>query len=198
VDVERQQAEIAEAVWRLAARSGLEAVSVREVAAEAGVSAGRVQHYFRTKDAMLLYGMRLAQDRMETRIFDRLRRLPDEASAEDILRAAIDELLGDHPDTRLVRRVGIAYLGRAMEDRHVAEVLFGDDAELRELAATAVRAAQAAHRAAPDLDVEHEARAIWSLVNGLGMEVACGQHSPARARATMQYYLDRLLGPINK
>jgi len=44
-----------EVVARLVADEGLEAVSVRTVAAEARVSIGTVQHYFPTKDAMLLH-----------------------------------------------------------------------------------------------------------------------------------------------
>ncbi len=55
VDHGERRRHIAEAVWRIAASRGLEAVSLREVAAEAGVSMGRVQHYFKTKDRMILF-----------------------------------------------------------------------------------------------------------------------------------------------
>lgn len=40
-------------MWSLIARRGIEGVSLRTVAAEAGVSVGRIQHYFATKDALL-------------------------------------------------------------------------------------------------------------------------------------------------
>lgn len=195
VDVEQQKGGIARAVWRLAARSGLETVSLREVAAEAGISMGRVQHYFRTKDDMLLYGLRLAQQRMETRIEQRLARLPERAADEDVLRAALDEMLSDDPDTQQAIRVSVAYLPRALDDPQVAEVLFGDDPGLRALAADVVLVAQAEHRASGDLDPEREARLIWTLTNGLATEIACGQTDAATARATVHHYLDRTLGP---
>lgn len=195
VDVEQQKAEIAEAVWRLAGHAGLESVSLREVAAQAAVSMGRVQHYFRTKESMLLYGLRLAMRRMETRIGERLRRLPAPVDPEDVLRAALDEVLSDDPDTQLAIRVSTAYLGRALEDAQIAELLFGDDAELRMLAADVLRTAQAEDRAAPGLDPDREAHLIWSLANSLGIEIVCGQISAPDARATMRYYLDRTLGP---
>ena len=94
---EKQKAEIAEAVWRLAARAGLESVSMREVAAEAGVSNGRVQYYFPNKEAMLLYGLQLAQRRMESRVQQRLKELPEPVDGESVLRAVLDEMLGTSP-----------------------------------------------------------------------------------------------------
>lgn len=190
----RQKADIARAVWRLAARAGLESVSMREVAAEAGVSIGRVQYYFRNKEAMLLFGLQLAQKRMEERIADRLRGLAELVDAEDVLRAAIEEVIGEDPDTKQALRVSVAYFPRALEDPRVADILFGDDAELFDLAADVVRAAQAEGRASPELDPDREARIIWSLANSLGIEAAFGQTSANDARATMDYYLDRTLG----
>ena len=191
---ERQKAEIARAVWALAARTGLESVSVRQVAAEARVSPGRVQHYFRTKEDMLLFGLELAQRRMEERVEQRLRRLPEPVDSEDVLRAALEEMLGEDPDTRQALRVSVAFLPRATEDPRTAHVLFADDAELRAHAAGIVRAAQADGRAAAGLDAEREAHIMWALAGSLGVEVAFGQTSFRDAQTALRYYLDRTLG----
>ena len=191
---EKQKADIAEAVWRLAARAGLESVSMREVATEAGVSLGRVQYYFPNKDAMLLYGLQLAQGRMEGRVQQRLKQLPKPVDAESVLRAVLDELLGDDPDTQQVIRVSVAYHGRALEDPYIAEVLMGDDAELRAHAADVVRNAREDLQTPQGVDPEKEAHIIWSLASSLGTEVAFGQLSAEDARTTMHYYLDRILG----
>ncbi len=59
---------LAAALLEVAARSGLEAASVREVANEAGVSIGAVQHHFPTKDEMLAYSLRALSDRVLTRL----------------------------------------------------------------------------------------------------------------------------------
>jgi AcrR family transcriptional regulator len=190
---EKQRAGIAEAVWRLAARAGLESVSMREVAAEAGVSNGRVQYYFPNKDAMLLYGLQLAQRRMERRVQQRLKELPEPVDGESVLRAVLDEMLGDDPDTQQVIRVSLAYHGRALEDPYVAQLLMGDDAELLTHAASVVRKAKADPRTPPGVDPEKEARIIWSLASSLATEIAFGQLSTQDARATMHYYLDRIL-----
>lgn len=187
---ERQKADIAAAVWRLAARSGLESVSLREVAAEAGISMGRVQHYFDSKDAMLRYGLHLASQRMDQRIEQRLAARKS-VSGRDILYAALDELFGDDPDTRQAVRVSVAYLGRALDDPAISEVLFADDRILRTLTAEVVRAA---HPARPAADAEREAHIVWSLANGLAIEIACGQTTSEQARALMDHHLTRVLG----
>lgn len=191
---ERRKAEIARAVWALAASTGLESVSVRQVAAEARVSPGRVQHYFRTREDMLLFGLELAQRRMEDRVEQRLRRLPEPVDSEDVLRAALEEMLGEDPDTRQAIRVSVAFLPRAAEDTRSAHVLFADDAELRAHAAGVVRAAQADGRASAGLDADREAHIMWALAGSLGIDVAFGQAPLRDAQTTLRYYLDRTLG----
>lgn len=57
VDHEERRAQIAEALVRVAARRGLHAVGMRDVAAEAGVSLRLVQYYFETKENLLFYGL---------------------------------------------------------------------------------------------------------------------------------------------
>ncbi|NLV80141.1 MAG: TetR/AcrR family transcriptional regulator [Rhodococcus sp.] len=59
---------LAAALLEVAARGGLESASVREVATEAGVSIGAVQHHFPTKDEMLAYSFRALADRVLTRL----------------------------------------------------------------------------------------------------------------------------------
>lgn len=158
------------------------------------MSNGRVQYYFPNKEAMLLFGLQLAQQRMECRVQQRLKQLPEPVDSESVLCAVLDEMLGDDPDTQQVIRVSVAYLGRALEDPYIAELLMGDDAELRIYAAEVVREAKADLRAPQGVDPEKEAQIIWSLASSLGTEVVFGQLSAKDARTTMHYYLDRILG----
>lgn len=193
-DPDSQRALIAEALWRLASETGLGSVTLRQVAAEAGVSMGRVQHYFASKADMLLFGLRLAQQRMEERIQARLSSIDDETGSEEILRAALEEMLGEHPDTRQAIRVSMAFQTQALHDAGTAAVLTTGDDELRQLAADAVQTAQRAGRAPSSVDAEQEARILWLLAPSLGSGVALGHLSISEARDTLAYYLDRLLG----
>src|SRR5690606_5279156 len=56
VDHAERRAQIVMALWMVIAERGIEGVSLRTVAAAADVSMGRIQHYFGTKEALVLAG----------------------------------------------------------------------------------------------------------------------------------------------
>ncbi|WP_017586425.1 TetR/AcrR family transcriptional regulator [Nocardiopsis ganjiahuensis] len=68
VDHEERRRELAEALWRVIASSGPQAVSIRTVAAEAGLSAGALRHYFQTREELLLFAMDLSEERVRRRM----------------------------------------------------------------------------------------------------------------------------------
>ena len=68
VDHDERRRQIVRALWRIAERGGLGAVSFREVAAEAGVSVRLVQYYFGTKADLLREANRQALQTMGARI----------------------------------------------------------------------------------------------------------------------------------
>lgn len=53
VDHEQRRAELVEATWRIVSTVGLDAATMRNVAAEAGFSNGAMKCYFATKDDLL-------------------------------------------------------------------------------------------------------------------------------------------------
>ena len=59
---------LAAALFDVAASTGLDNTSVREVAKKAGVSIGAVQHHFSTKDDMFAYALTTIVDRLHRRI----------------------------------------------------------------------------------------------------------------------------------
>lgn len=61
-------AELAEAVWRVIRRDGLEHASVRNVAREAGLSMGSLRHYFSTQSELLIFALRLVIERIDRRL----------------------------------------------------------------------------------------------------------------------------------
>lgn len=58
VDHEQRRGEIALALWQVIHEQGIDGVSFRAVAEAAGVSIGRVQHYFTSKDELVVFGCR--------------------------------------------------------------------------------------------------------------------------------------------
>ncbi len=92
VDHEQRRHELAEALWRVVARAGPSAVSIRTVAAEAGWSAGALRHYFQTRDDLLEFAIELAEERVTRRIQTRAQVGGDEPMLERAA-ALIEELL---------------------------------------------------------------------------------------------------------
>ncbi|MBS9374269.1 TetR/AcrR family transcriptional regulator [Rhodococcus sp. B50] len=80
---------LAAALLEVAARNGLDAASVREVANEAGVSIGAVQHHFPTKDEMLAYSFRTLSDR----VLNRLTNVDPDIDPARTLFSALSQLL---------------------------------------------------------------------------------------------------------
>ena len=58
IDVDERRTELARAAGRLIARSGISAATMRDVAAEAGLTTGALTHYFADKRELMLYTFR--------------------------------------------------------------------------------------------------------------------------------------------
>lgn len=68
VDHEERRREIARAAWRVMTREGVLAVSVRTVAAEAGLSTGALRHYFPDQASLLLFAAEHTVERIAARM----------------------------------------------------------------------------------------------------------------------------------
>ena len=75
VDAEARRAEVVEAVFRVIAVDGLERVSLREVADEAGLAVGSVRHYFASSEELLTYSFATVVDSILRRLSDALAQL---------------------------------------------------------------------------------------------------------------------------
>ncbi len=73
VDHDARRLEIAGAVGRLVARSGIQAVTVRSTAKEAGFSAAVIGHYFKSKEDLINFTYLAARDRTNVRVERALR-----------------------------------------------------------------------------------------------------------------------------
>jgi AcrR family transcriptional regulator len=192
VDHDERRREIADAVLRLAATAGLESVSLRHVAAEAGISMGRVQHYFRSKDEMLVFAFEHQARRHEERIVERLRAAGRPPTVRDVVRAVMVEILPTDEVSRASWLAGIAFYIRAMSDERMAAVVAAGGPAVIELFAERLGAARDAGDLAPGADPRHEAVVLWSLVDSLASAIVIGGRTPAEAVATVDYHLDRL------
>ncbi|NNN30653.1 TetR/AcrR family transcriptional regulator [Streptomyces sp. S3(2020)] len=115
VDHDARRRLIIGSVWALIGRRGLASVTMRELAAEAGLANGGLAPYFRDKDEILLAAFRYACDATERRLDPTVASYA-ESSGLTALRALCHELL-PLDDLRLLEaRVVIAFCDRALYD----------------------------------------------------------------------------------
>jgi AcrR family transcriptional regulator len=182
VDHHERRTLLADALLRVAATRGLMDVSLRHVAAEAGVTAGMVQHYFRTKDEMMVFALDVVAARVQARL--EAGEIGDDPRAR--VRALLVAILPVDPARELEGRVAVAFHAYAAARPVVAARLRADTAGMRAAIAEQIRAAGAPG----SLDPERAATGLLSLVEGLAIHVLGGHVDADHALATLEGHLD--------
>lgn len=193
VDHAERRAQIAEALVRVAGREGVHAVTMRSVAAEAGVSLRLVQYYFETKAQLVVAAVRHLEQQSRQRWRERLAALPDPVPPRAFVEAFFAEALPTDPQSRLFHLVGTSYAVLAMTDPELAREPFVagvDDLERR--LADALERAERAGQLRDGVDVATEVAHLLALNHGLGTSVLVGQRTVEEARAVVRAHLDRV------
>ena len=169
VDHAERRAELASAVWRLASREGLDAVTMRGVAAEAGWSTGAVAHYFEDKEQLLLFAFETVADRVGRRIVKAAEHTRDPL---ELLRAQLVEGLPIDSERRAEVRVWFAFLGLAETRPALAKA--GRDAYRlwRQRVGKTLAGAKRQGLVDDSIDAEREAAALIALVDGLAIQAS--------------------------
>lgn len=183
VDHQERRTLIADALMRVAADQGLEAVSLRHVAAEAGVSAGMVQHYFRTKDEMMAFALSVVRERSQLRVTEAVERLGETPSPRLLLRTMLAALLPLDDRTRDDGRVALAFLAYTAVRPSAAPSLHEDTAQFTGFIASVLPSGDAA-----------EAAGLLALMEGLGLYLLGGQYTAEEALGALDAQLDLLFG----
>ena len=194
VDHRQRRRELAEALWRVAGRDGLAAATVRHVAAEAGVSVGLVQHYFSTKDEMLLFALQWVGEEFGDRITAKIGALPEPRDPYEVVWIVLSERLPRGPRERTYVQALVAWLGRAVANPELARYMAEGTRVLRDHLADRLREAQEAGRLARTLDPAHAADALLALTDGLSSHLLQGLHTPDEAVAVLRAHLNTLFG----
>ncbi|HEX5089977.1 MAG TPA: TetR/AcrR family transcriptional regulator [Nocardioides sp.] len=154
---------VLDALVSITAERGLDQVSIREVAAEAGVSVGTVQYYCRSKDQMLETAFR----HILTRITDRAAATSRSGSVAQALRRALHEFLPLDDLRRRECRVYLAFAARAAVTPGLAEVQHELLGEMRRRCAEVFAAAQESGEVVTDFDPKDAAAVTTALVDGM-------------------------------
>lgn len=163
-DVRREQ--VARVVADIIVSAGLEAVTVRSVAAAAGFSTAVVSHYFADKRELLLFSYKMAQEHAYTRLMEALE--GSSATAVELLKSQ----LPFNEESRRDWLVFTAFWARSIGDTEFSAV----QQEQFDLALVRVEDALLATRK-PATEAEREkvafkARTILSSLIGLSIQAA--------------------------
>lgn len=132
---------ILDAVFTIIDTAGADQVSIRNVANEADVSVGRVQHYFPTKDDLLAEAFSAINDRGTARVHNRLSDDRHTGEPAAVLGALLGELIPREEDDRRVFRIAQAFEAYAMTRPPLRQQLTRGYDELADLIALLLHAA---------------------------------------------------------
>lgn len=193
VDHEQRRAEIAAAVSRLAVTRGLQGVSFRQVASEAGVSVALVQHYFGTKENLLVRTLEIQSAELASRILARVASLGTDASPLDAVRTVAVSFLPSDDESRAAMLLYHGFAAAALTDDALRiSDAFANERNLRAVMTAQLTTALEAGQITGRVDPPTEARAIVSMILGLSLTVLLGGMSADDAEVVLDAHL-RLL-----
>ncbi|MEV7011855.1 TetR/AcrR family transcriptional regulator [Streptosporangium sp. NPDC051022] len=195
VDHDERRRLLTEALLRIAGTRGLQAVSMREIAAEAGVSLRVVQYYFTDKQALLDSGLTELTARLDRRVRRRAAAATGGLSTRGVFEAVLGAILPSDEQSQLDSLAWTAYYTAALTDPALAAAALTRPDALEDFLTTRLTTAQQAGDLASDRDPRTEVAALLALANGLTASVLGRQRSHEAAIAIIDYQLDRFFGP---
>jgi AcrR family transcriptional regulator len=177
VDHEARREALASALWHVVMREGIEAASLRRVAAEAGWSTGSLRHYFGTQSELLAFAMELVVQRVTRRVAE----LPPDGDPRALAERLLHEVLPLDAERRAEMQVWLAFTARSLVDPELRDLRDRAHAGLRSLCRGAAELLGAAGRGA-----DAEAERLHALVDGLALHAVL---DPATTSAERQVAL---------
>lgn len=198
VDHDQRRAELAEAAVRVILREGLDGVTVRGVAAEAGFSTGALRHYFANQKALQEYVITTVTHRLRDQAMPRIQRPRSGEPPAEVVALMIEELLPLDAQRREEYALWIAIA--EWERRHVPpgeSRTWSDQRSLYRQCIAALRGQPAAAdpaaaaRPHPDAEVEVWAALLHTFADGLASQLVNtpGEVSPDSARRLLRSLL---------
>ncbi|GAA1519399.1 TetR/AcrR family transcriptional regulator [Brevibacterium permense] len=218
VDHAQRHTEIVHALWQVIYLKGIDGVSFRSVAEAAGISIGRVQHYFPSRSELILEGCRQIVDSAEAAGPEGAdaSSAPGSAEAVSALREFCFAFIPAGETMRIGASVWYTYVARAVMDEQIADIIRASDRATLELGVRLYRAVVGGDGAADADDAagtggtggtdasdgadgtKGEAVTAWAmrmiaLGKGLAQEVMLDERSAASAKAILEAELAPLV-----
>jgi AcrR family transcriptional regulator len=196
VDHAQRRVDLTAALLRIASTRGLQAVSMREVAAEAGVSLRVVQYYFTDKRTLLNSGLAELAARLDRRVGERAAAAGGGLSARAVFDVVLGAILPSDEQSRLDSLAWTAFYAVALTDPTLGADGVHFPNALEDFLTARLTAAQQDGAVSAAGDPRTEVAALLALANGLTSSVLGRQRTAEAAAAVLRYALDRVFaGP---
>lgn len=174
-DHAQRRTQISRAVRELIAEDGLDAVTVARTASRAGISVGLVQHYFATKDDMLLHAYQHVCAEAAARVADLVTEGTEHRrTIAEVLAAAVREHLPLDAPRRAEYRIGRVFAARALDNPDLARVASETADRMHSEVARAIGNGHECGEVAPDVAPGPAATRLLALTQGLATQVYRG------------------------
>lgn len=188
VDHHARRLVLLDALWRITRREGWDAISLRKLAAEAGVSMGMVQHYFTTKDEMLRFATEMMAEDTRRRIRERLAELTQPIRPRTLVETVLTEMIPDARRRDVEAEAAGVWVRRFLLRPESRATLNQGLADVRALLTEQITLAGNA-------DAERDADGLIALIDGLNYDIVAGSQTAASARAILCGQLDYVFAP---
>lgn len=190
IDHDQRREEIAEATWQVILAQGISAVSIRTVAAQAGISTGSLRHVLPSKSDLLVASIK----RVEHRARARVQRHLDEPDPRRRALAVLCELLPLDAERRAELEVTIALVAEAPGDRRIRRVRDENYEVVLDACRRTIDRLRLAGLTAPGLDTEQAAITLHALIDGLAVHLLVNPAPAFRHRAlrVVEAFIDDL------
>ena len=193
VDHDQRRAQLTAALLRIASSRGLQAVTMREVAAEAGVSLRVVQYYFTDKATLMTAGLAELAGRLDRRVQARAAAAGEGLSVRQVLEIVVGSVLPTDDAARDDALAWTAFYAVALTDPTLGAGGRNHPDALEDWLTARLERAQAEGEAPPGLDARTEVVLLLALANGLTSSVLGRQRTADDALRVLRHQLDRAL-----
>lgn len=189
IDRNARERAVGEAAWRVVARDGVTRLSVRNVAAEAGIAAGSLRYLFPTQEALRGYVLDLVRQRAA----DRIRGMSPQGPVRRAVEEYLAQLLPLDAERRVEMEVFLSVGALALADPVLRPAYERAHHDLRE-GCRQMLALLATDPDHPGLDADGETPRTHAFIDGLALHLIRQPAGESTAWATHELarHLDSL------
>ena len=183
--------EVSEAAWRVIVHEGLDRTSMRAIAQEMSCTTGVVTHYFRNKEALILFALNQVTERLQVLMQNAL----ENVSGTERLVVMLSAFLPIDRQRQEILKVWVAFLGYAVGREKLMAEHQQSAAQLREVIIQELKHLQAEQLIRPDIDPSIESNALLALGNGVSLDslIQSNRLSVEQQQLVIRRYIEQIL-----